>query len=84
MSIKSALVLVLKIVVLAIVMFILLSIESAVFTAQPAGTDMSPKESGMSALGLLGVCLIDTMILTYFILRSRLSGLRLMVVVALV
>ena len=38
----------------------------------------------MSALALLVVCLIDTTILTYFILRSRLSGLRLMVVVALV
>jgi hypothetical protein len=45
---------------------------------------MSPDESTRSALALLGVCLIDTLILTYFILRSRLSGLRLMVVVALV
>ena len=33
---------------------------------------------------LLAVCLIDTLILSYFILRSRLSGWRLMVVVALV
>jgi len=45
---------------------------------------MSPVESTRSALALLGVCLIDTLILTYFILRSRLSGLRLMVVVTLV
>ena len=84
MDIKSALVLAAKIVVLTIVMFILFSIGPAVFTAQLAGTEMSPEESAMSALALLVVCLIDTMILTYFILRSRLSGLRLMVVVALV
>ena len=84
MNIKSALVLVPKIVVLTIVMFFLFSIGSSVFTAQLAGTEMSPEESAMSALGLLVVSLIDTLILTYFILRSRLSGLRLMVVVALV
>ncbi len=85
MNIKSALVLVLKIVVLTIVMFIFFSIGSAVFTADSAAAQqMSPEESAMSALGLLVVSLIDTLILTYFILRSRLSGLRLMVVVALV
>ena len=48
MNLKSALVLVLKIVVLTIVMFILYSIGSSVFTAQFAGTDMSPEESAMS------------------------------------
>ena len=84
MNIKSALFLVVKIVVLTVVMFILFSVGSAIFTAELLASEMSPDESAMSALGLLVVCLIDTMILSYFILRSRLSGLRLMVVVALV
>lgn len=84
MNIKSALVLLVKIVVLTVVMFILFSAGSGIFTAQLSATEMSPEESATSALGLLVVSIIDTMILTYFILRSRLSGLRLIVVVALV
>jgi hypothetical protein len=85
MNIKSTLVMVLKIVVLTIVMFILFSVGAGVFAADSAAAQqMSPEEAAASGLGLLVVSLIDTMILTYFILRSRLRGLRLMVVVALV
>lgn len=84
MNIKSVLVLGLKIVALTIVMFILNAVGDALFSAQSVAAEMSSEESANSALGLLIVCLIDTLILTYFILRSRLSGLRLMVVVALV
>jgi len=85
MNIKSALVLVLKIVVLTTVMFILFSVGASVFTADSAmAQQMSPEEAAASGLGLFIVSFIDTLILTYFILRSRLRGLRLMVVVALV
>jgi hypothetical protein len=83
MNIKSILIMGLKIVALTIVMFILFSVGSAVFTAE-LEAEMSPEASEMSAIWLLVVCLIDTVILTYFILRSRLNGLRLMVIVALV
>lgn len=84
MNIKSMLILGLKIVTLTLVMFILNAVGDALFSAQSVATEVNSEESTMSALGLLVVCLIDTLILTYFILRSRLSGLRLMVVVALV
>jgi hypothetical protein len=85
MNLKSILVLGLKIVVLTAVMCILFSIGSAVLTGEPATAQQaSPGDAAASLLSLLFVCLIDTAILTYFILRSRLSGWRLMVVVALV
>jgi hypothetical protein len=85
MNTKSALILVLKIIVLTTVMFILFSVGASVFTANSAmAQQMSPEEAAASGSGLVVVCLIDTVVLTYFIKRSRLSGLRLMVVVALV
>jgi ABC-2 type transport system ATP-binding protein len=84
MNIKSTLVLVAKIAVLTVVMFILYSVGDAIFATQTAATEMSSEGPAMSWLWLLVVCLIDTMILSYFILRSRLSGLRLMVTVAFV
>jgi hypothetical protein len=83
-KLKSALILALKTVVLTLLMFVLFAIGDAVFAAQSATAEMSPEGSAASALWLLSVCLIDTLILSYFILRSRLSGWRLMVVVALV
>jgi hypothetical protein len=84
MNIKSTLILVLRIIVLTIVMFILFSVGAAVFATDPAAAQQGPEEAAASALALLLVSFIDTLILTYFILRSRLRGLRLMVVVALV
>ena len=85
MNIKSALVLVLKTAILTIVMFVLFSVGASVFTADSAmAQQMSPEEAAASGLLLLVVSFIDTLILTYFILHSRLRGLRLMVVVALV
>ena len=85
MTVKSALFLASKVIGLAIAMFILFSVGASVFTANSAmAQQMSPEESAASGARLLVVCLIDTVVLTYFIKRSRLSGLRLMVVVALV
>jgi hypothetical protein len=85
MNIKSALVLALKIIILTIVMFILFSVGASVFTTDSAmAQQMSPEDAAASGLMLLIVSFIDTLILAYFILRSRLRGLRLMVVVALV
>ena len=85
MNIKSALVLALKIIILTIVMFILFSVGGSVFmTDSTMAQQMSPEEAAASGVMLLVVSFIDTLILTYFILRSRLRGLRLMVIVALV
>jgi len=85
MKLKYILVLALKIIILTVVMFILFSVGAGIFTADSAlAQQMSPEDAATSGVMLLVVCFIDTLILTYFILRSRLSGLRLMVVVGLV
>jgi len=85
MKIKPAIVLSLKIIVLTIVMFILWTIGSSIFTTDSAlAQQMSPEDAAASGLMLIVVSFIDTPILTYFILRSRLRGLRLMVTVSLV
>ncbi len=85
MNLKFALVLALKIIILAIVMFVLFSVGASIFTADSTmAQQMSPEDAAEAGLMLLIVSFIDTLILTYFILRSRLRGLRLMVVVALV
>ena len=85
MKIKSVIVMSLKIIVLTIVMFILWTIGASIFTANSAlAQQMSPDDAAASGLMLIVVSFIDTLILTYFILRSRLRGLRLMVTVSLV
>ena len=85
MKIKSVIVMSLEIIVLTIVMFILWTIGASIFTANSAlAQQMSPDDAAASGLMLIVVSFIDTLILTYFILRSRLRGLRLMVTVSLV
>lgn len=85
MNIKSVLVLALKIIVLTIVMFVLWMVGASVFTTNSSlAQQMSPEDAAASGLMLIVVSFIDTPILTYFILRSRLRGLRLMVTVSLV
>jgi hypothetical protein len=75
----------LKIIVLTIVMFTLFTIGANLFTADSAmAQQMSPEEAAVAGSMLIVVSFIDTLILTYFILRSRLCGLRLMVTVSLV
>jgi hypothetical protein len=85
MKIKSTLVLSLKIIVLTIVMFILWTVGAGIFTADSAlAQQMSPEDAAASGLMLIIVSFIDTLILTYFILRSRMRGPRLMITVSLV
>jgi hypothetical protein len=85
MKIKSVIVMSLEIIVLTIVMFILWTIGASIFTTNSAlAQQMSPDDAAASGLMLIVVSFIDTLILTYFILRSRLRGLRLMVTVSLV
>jgi hypothetical protein len=90
MTIKTILVNILKIAFLTIVMFILFSLGTSLVGFGPdhsqiMTTETQPSgEQGMVALKLLLVCLIDVLILTYFILRSRLSGLGLILVTAII
>lgn len=85
MKTKSALILFLKIIVLTIVMFVLWTVGSSIFATDSAlAQQMSPEDAAVAGMMLIVVSLIDTLILTYFILRSRLRGLRLMVTVSLV
>ncbi|MFN2112632.1 MAG: hypothetical protein ACK2TT_05910 [Anaerolineales bacterium] len=85
MKIKSVLVLSLKVIVLTMVMFVLWTIGTSIFSADSAlAQQMSPEEAAAAGMMLIVVSFIDTLILTYFILRSRLRGLRLMVTVSLV
>lgn len=79
-----------KVLILTLVMAVWFSIGAAAFspevstdaTAEPS--EAVSDESSVAMIALVIVCLIDTIVLTYFILRSRLTGLRLMAVVAVV
>ncbi|KPK09249.1 MAG: hypothetical protein AMJ56_10845 [Anaerolineae bacterium SG8_19] len=83
MNIKSILILALKVLALTIVFFISFLVGSSIFSpVDPLG--MTPEEMNMAPIMLLVVGLIDTLILTWLILRSRLYGWRLMVVVAFI
>lgn len=80
---KSILILILKVILLTFLMFILMAIGGLLVTSQP---DTSQTTSGSSAAAMFRiaiVCLIDVIILTYFILRARLTGIKLMIVTAI-
>jgi hypothetical protein len=82
-NVKQIIGLVLKVLVLTIAMFILFLVGSSVLGPQVDAAEMTPEQTGMAALVVIIVtCLIDTVILTYLILRSRLTGWRLMAVTA--
>ena len=83
MNIRSILILTLKVLALTIVFFISFLVGGSIFSpVDPSG--MTPEEMNMAPITILVVSLIDTLILTWLILRSRLYGWRLMAVVAFV
>lgn len=84
MKAKTIVMLMVKVIILIIVMFILFSVGTSLGGFQSDTSQMTREESGMAALALLVVCLIDVLILIYLILRSRLAGVRLMLMVAIV
>lgn len=79
---KAATLLVGRVMVLTIVLFICLSLAAGV-VGQPPGSG-APEPAGSAALALAVVCVLDTIVLTHFILRSRWSGWRLAAAVFLV
>jgi len=80
---KTTLVLILKVIILTIIMFILMAIGGLLVTPELDSSQMASASSASSMVRVSLVCLIDTIILTWFIVRSRITGLRLMVITAI-
>jgi hypothetical protein len=76
---KSAALVVLRVVVLTIVLFICLAVAGGAVGL--ASTSQSSEPASASLSRLLAVCLLETVVLTYLILRSRWTGSRLMAAV---
>lgn len=76
---KSAVVIILKFIALTVVMFICFVVAGSV--AGPVADPQTPEQAGSAATALLAVCLLNTLVLTYIILRSRWTGVRLMVAI---
>jgi len=69
---KTAVFIVLKVISLTIILFVCFGLAAGVL-GQQAGSQ-SPEEAGLAAKALLLVCLLNTLVLTYIILRSRWAG----------
>ena len=82
MNLKSTVFGLLKIVLLTIAMFLSFAIAARI--AGPGATSQPPEETSQFAMTLLGVCLVNTLVLAYPILRSRWHGFKLIVAVFLV
>jgi len=79
---KVSLALALKVIVLTIVMFVCYAVAGGVVRLpSPAQT---PEAASMAAMTLVTVCFINTVVLTYVILRSRWTGWRLMAAIFVV
>ena len=76
---KSTFFLVLKVIALTIILFVCFVVAGSI--AGPRGDDQTPEQAGSAAAALLAVCVLNTLVLTYIILRSRWSGVRLMAAV---
>src|SRR3981081_1847229 len=72
---KAAAFVVLRVIALTIVLFICFAVAGGV-VGLPGNSQTSEQASG-SALTLLAVCLLETIVMTYLILRSRWTGWRL-------
>jgi hypothetical protein len=82
MNVKTGLVLVLKLAGLSVLLFICFAVASAVLPPSDAAPQ-SPEEAAVAALALLVVCVLDTAVLAYIVLRSRWTGWRLIATVFL-
>jgi hypothetical protein len=79
---KTAVFIVLKVIALTIILFICFGAAGSVLGFQ--GGSQSPEEAGSAATALLAVCLLNTIVLTYIILRSRWTGWRLLATISFV
>ena len=83
MALKGNLALALKILALTVLMFALFALAAGV-VEQPGGAGQSAEEQAQAAQMLWVVCLLNTSVLAYIILRSRWPGWRLMAAIFLV
>ena len=72
---KTAVFIVPRVIALTIILFICFAVAGGVVGQQ--GNSQMSEEAGAAALPLLAVCSLDTIVLTYLILRSRWAGWRL-------
>jgi hypothetical protein len=72
MNVKAGLVLVLKLAGLSVLLFICFVIASAVLP--PPEVQQTPEEAAIGALALVAVCVLETAVLAYLVLRSRWTG----------
>jgi hypothetical protein len=72
---KTAFSVILKVIGLTIILFICFAVAGSV--VGPHAGSQTPEQAGAAAAALLAVCFLDTIILTYIILRSRWAGWRL-------
>lgn len=76
---KTAAFVVLKCIALTIILFICFAVASGIVGI--GGNSQASEQGSASALPLLAVCLLETVVLTYLILRSRWTGWRLIATV---
>ncbi len=72
---KTAAFVVLKVIAMTIILFICFAVAAGVVGL--AGNSQTSEQAGTGVLPLLAVCLLETIVLTYLILRSRWTGWRL-------
>ena len=83
MNARTIIIIALKVIVLTLIYFLCFAI-AAVLVMPPADVGQSPSAQAEGALALLAVCFLNTAVLTYIILRSRQSGLKLTLTVFLI
>ncbi|MCI0333349.1 MAG: hypothetical protein L0228_09020 [Planctomycetes bacterium] len=76
---KTAFSIVLKVIVLTIILFICFAVAGGVIGQ--LGSSQTPEQAGGAAVALLAVCLLNTIVLTPIIVRSRWAGWRLIATV---
>jgi len=76
---KTAVFIVLKVIALTIILFICFGLAAGVLG--PQGDPQSPEQAASAATALLTICVLDSIILTHIIIRSRWSGRRLIATV---
>ncbi len=77
MNLKLLIVSALKVIALTLIMFLCFAVAAGVVSL-PGNSEQTSAEPASSALILLLICFLNTLVLSYIILRSRWSGRRLM------
>jgi hypothetical protein len=79
---KAAALVVLRVIALTIILFVCFAVAGGVVGL--AGSAQAPEQTGSSTLLLVAVCLLQVMVMTHLILRSRWTGWRLVAAVSFI